>query len=112
MLVTSIFSFSHNVFKSLLPRTFYVGIVYMAYKVFYLYVWIIFAEEDLNMFQMWFAFLKGLKKKTFWEKEKMLFTSIFSFSYNVFKSLHLNSALCGNGLIHQRKGLSLLRNWV
>ena len=29
--------------------------------------------------------LTGIEKKTLWKKEKMLVTSIFSFSHNVFK---------------------------
>ena len=37
------------------------------------------------------------KDKTLWEKEKMLVTSIFSFSHNVLKSLLL-SGLCGKEL--------------
>ena len=41
-------------------------------------------------------------KKTLWEKEKLLVTSIFSFSHNVFKRLvsqgHQKVSLCGNGL--------------
>ena len=44
----------------------------------------------------------GQKKKPLWEKEKMLVTSIFSFSHNVFKRLlfqhHLMLGLCGKGL--------------
>ena len=45
--------------------------------------------------------------KTSWEKEKMLVTSIFSFSHNVFKSLLLRgckkSGLCGKVLIETGK---------
>ena len=41
--------------------------------------------------------------ETFWEKEKLLVTSNFSFSHNVFYSnislVRQNAALCGNGLI-------------
>ena len=41
-------------------------------------------------------------KKTLWEKEKMLVTSIFFFSRNVFRSLlvqgHLKSGLYGKDL--------------
>ena len=41
-------------------------------------------------------------KKTLWEKEKLLVTSNFSFSHNVFHSyiplVRQNVALCGNGL--------------
>ena len=50
--------------------------------------------------------------KTLREKEKLLVTSNFSFSHNVFHSYisleHKNAVLCGNGLIHQicRKYLS------
>ena len=39
--------------------------------------------------------------KTMWKKEKMLVTSIFSFSHNVFKRLHfpsLEAGLCSKGL--------------
>ena len=40
--------------------------------------------------------------KTLWEKKKMLVTSIFFFSHNVFKSLfppaHQKSSLCGKRL--------------
>ena len=40
--------------------------------------------------------------KTLWEKEKLLVTSNFSFSHNVFHNyislVHQNAALCGNGL--------------
>ena len=47
--------------------------------------------------------MEGLK--TVWEKEKMLITSIFSFSHNVFKSPlcqgHLESGLYGKGLMEQ-----------
>ena len=46
-------------------------------------------------------------QKTLWEKKKMLVTSIFFFSHNVFKSLfapaHQKSSLCGKGLIHGMK---------
>ena len=42
-----------------------------------------------------------------WEKEKMLVTSIFSFSHNVFKSLLLQgpkkSELCGKEVSKQRQ---------
>ena len=41
-------------------------------------------------------------KKTLWEKEKMLVTSIFSFYHSIFKSLtlngHKNQGLFGKGL--------------
>ena len=41
--------------------------------------------------------------KTLWEKEKLLVTSNFSFSHNVFHSyisiVHQNTVSCGNGLI-------------
>ena len=42
------------------------------------------------------------RKKTLWEKEKLLVTSNFSFSHSVFKRLvsqgHQKVSLCGNGL--------------
>ena len=45
--------------------------------------------------------------KTLWEKEKMLVTSIFSFSYDVFKRHfpvdHKKSGLCGKGLSNYDK---------
>ena len=45
-----------------------------------------FADEKVNMNEK----LKFVLGKTLWQKEKMLVTSIFSFSYNVFKSLLFN----------------------
>ena len=44
-----------------------------------------------------------LRKKTLWEKDKLLVPSNFSFSHNVFHSyislVHQNAVLCGTGLI-------------
>ena len=49
-------------------------------------------------------FVPDKLKKTLWEKRKMLFDSIFSFSRNVFKRLIslglLKSRLCCKGLTH------------
>ena len=49
--------------------------------------------------------------KTLWEKEKLLFTSNFSFSYSVFKRLLLqtrkNRGLFGKGLINTIQKISL-----
>ena len=42
------------------------------------------AEEKLNLAK--WLFLSFLELKTLWENEKMLVTSIFSFSHNVFQS--------------------------
>ena len=46
-------------------------------------------------------------KKTLWEKEKLLVTSNFSFSHNVFhiyiSLVHQNASLCGNQLNIERK---------
>ena len=54
----------------------------------------------LMMFKWWF--LSKMAKKTLWEKEKMLVTSIFSFSHNVVKKLlllgHENQGLFGKAL--------------
>ena len=51
------------------------------------------------------------KVKTMWKNEKMLFTSIFSFSHNVFIEISslwsLNSGVCGKGLIDLFRILSL-----
>ena len=47
------------------------------------------------------------RRKTLWEKEKLLVTSNFSFSYSVFKRLvslgRQKVSLCGNGLILSQK---------
>ena len=43
------------------------------------------AVNKINVTEL--IFVSGRLLKTFWEKEKMLVTSIFSFSQNVFKSL-------------------------
>ena len=46
-------------------------------------------------------------EKTLWEKEKLLITSNFSFSHNVFKRLvsqgRQKVSLCGNGLMILKK---------
>ena len=44
-----------------------------------------FADKKINVTQKLKISL-GRGEKTLWEKEKMLGTSIFSFSHNVFKS--------------------------
>ena len=46
---------------------------------------------NLMLLKKWFLSQTG--KKTMWEKEKMLVTSIFSFSHNVFKSLLLKPGI-------------------
>ena len=58
-----------------------------------------FANDKLSLTEkLKFVF----RRKTLWEKEKMLVTSIFYFSYNVFKSLPFQRCkkpgLCGKGL--------------
>ena len=56
-----------------------------------------FADDKIYVTEK-VKFVLGTIKKTLWEKEKMLVTSIFSFSHNVFKSLFLQgrykSGLC------------------
>ena len=44
-----------------------------------------FADDESNLVEKLNLFWQGYK--TLWKKEKMLVTSIFSFSHNVFKSL-------------------------
>ena len=63
MLVTSIFSFSHNVFNPVKDKKY----------IFFVFDWV---ENIVG--KGYFLSLTGLK--TLWEKEKMLVTSIFSFS--------------------------------
>ena len=50
--------------------------------------------------------------KTFWEKEKLLVKSKFSFSLNVFKNclflMRQNEYLWSKGLMHHRKALNTL----
>ena len=57
------------------------------------------------LLKLWILSWIGLK--TLWEKEKMLVTSIFSFSHNVFKSFLfqgcLKSGLFGKGLMQEYK---------
>ena len=58
-----------------------------------------FADDKLNNKKI--IFLSLIEWKTFWEQEKMLVTSIFSFSHNVFKSLvskRRQKVSCGNGV--------------
>ena len=107
MLVTSIFSFSYNVFYSIKVR------IYITFKVIIckLSVWkslnfvvwsgvnhpqstgiicsIIIIDDrkqpnNPGVQQPW----KSSLLKTLWEKEKMLVTSIFSFSHNIFFSVN------------------------
>ena len=60
-----------------------------------------FAVDILNIAKM-MIFLLDKEENTLWEKEKMLLTSIFSFSHSVFQSYLLkeskNSGLCGKEL--------------
>ena len=47
-----------------------------------------FADDKLNAAKR--SFFSLIEQKTLWEKEKMLVTSIFSFSHSVFKSFLLS----------------------
>ena len=72
----------------------------------------VFADDIIKILKIMFLSLIGLK--FFWENEKMLVISIFSFSLNVFNRLftpgHLKSGLCGKELIvmveHSPKGFN------
>ena len=59
-----------------------------------------FADNKINVAKMMISCLT--MQKTLWEKEKMLVTSIFSFSHNIFRSLIYqgisNLGLCDKGL--------------
>ena len=63
---------------------------------------IAFADDKLNNTQN-IRFVFHRIEKTLWEKKKMLVTSIFFFSHNVFKrffpSVRPRLSLCGTGLI-------------
>ena len=81
MLVTSIFSFFHNVFKSL----FFSGAPYALFfgKGLMLHMYTI-ELCPVKMREMWLILHNSKLLKKSWEKEKVLENSIFSFSHNVF----------------------------
>ena len=99
LLVTSNFSFSHSVFKRLVLQTrknkglFRKGLTTKPWpfnlspndKLFDLSKLKAFADDKSNLTQNLKFVLDGAENIV--GKEKMLVTSIFSFSYNVFKSL-------------------------
>ena len=62
-----------------------------------------FADSKINVTKK-LKFLLERIENIMWEMEKMLVTSIFSFSHNVFKRLviqsHESLRLCGKELIH------------
>ena len=113
MLVTSIKSFSHIIFKSfLLQDCFTLYHIVPSFNPF---------PDDkfyklpnrkslqttiLSLMKMGESSPKGLK--TLWEKEKLLVTSNFSFSHSVFKSVLLqsrkNQGLFGKALTTLEKG--------
>ena len=101
LLVKSNFSFSHIVFKRHVPQTrknqglFGKGL--NRRQNLRLTQIEAFADDKSNVTQVVFD-----RSETLWEKKKMLDTSIFFFSHNVFKGLfppvRQKSSLCGNGL--------------
>ena len=97
MLLTSIFSFFHNVFKRLFLKTSNLSFVKKK---------ILWKKEKMlvtsissfshNVFKSLFlktSNMSFVKKKALWKKDKMLVTSIFSFSHDVFKRLFKTSNL-------------------
>ena len=98
LLVTSNFSFSHNVF-------------YPIWHLFFILTH--YQTTNFRLFQTervcrrkWKKVIQKMAKlwveKTLWEKEKLLVTSNFSFSHSVFEKIiskgHQKLSLCGNGL--------------
>ena len=99
MLETSIFSFSHNICysfqKEFMILTLYLICQFLAFQIQHQ------IKYDVKNMNKWgYNYLIGLK--TLWEKEKLLVTSNFSFSHNVFKSCLLlmrqNEYLWNRGL--------------
>ena len=99
MLITTIFSFFHNIFNPsgtnpiINPRT--TSNLMKNGKKFTKFVENIVGKGEIpervcrRQFQIWWKWQKVLQmgKKTLWEKEKLLITSNFSFSHSVFKRL-------------------------
>ena len=74
MLVTSIFSFYHNIFYPSQNKFQFFTQVYFSFL----------SSYRLTFYHTILTFNKRSLLKTLWEKEEMLVTSIFSFSHNVF----------------------------
>ena len=106
MLVTSNFSFTHSVFKSLVMQTRkYQGLFGKGLTHYQMTNFRQFQIERVcrRQFQIWRKRQKIIKTdRKHWKKEKLLVTSNFSFSHSVFKELvsqgRQKASLCGNGL--------------
>ena len=111
MVINSIFPFSHNVFKRFLSHACYKsalcgkGLIKTFTKRQILDSSKLkeFADNNFKVDENGRKFSKWIE--TLWEKEKLLITSNFSFSYTVFKRLVLqtrkNQGLFGKGLINK-----------